>query len=693
MAIARITGSGVGGDANGVTGDHLTRSSLAPRSRTRAARAIALVVAMVATASLVSADAPAHAEFDPLPLAGRLVDTRPGGATVDGEMSGIGPLAAGQALSIPVAGRAGVPSSAASVALNVTVVAAREPGHISVYACDSMRPPTSNQNYIAGETRAVLAVTALADDGAACVWSHGEVDLVVDVVGAFGDGVVALAEPARLVDTRREGGAVAAGTVLDVPVAGRAGVPDGADVAIVGVTAAFPREPGHALARSCDGDNASSTVNYRPGQPIANLAVVPLDAAGRMCVWLAGTSDLVVDVFAWATDDELPTLASPARILDTRPGGATVDGTFSGIGARPGGSTLELPVAGRGGVPSSAGAVALNVTMVAAREPGHVIAHGGGAARPITSNVNAATGETIANAAFVSVGASGEVCLFTHGATDLVVDVVGWLPGPAPSDASGCGPSTLFPDFRMVALYGNDVDARLGVLGEQPPDAAADRLFEFADPYAAGDRPVLGAFELIATIATSFPGPSGLYRAPSSAEHVQRYLDAANANGVHLILDIQPGRGDFLTELRRYDEFLREPNVHAALDPEWNVGPGQVPGQVVGQVSAFEVNEIADYLSGIVAEEGLPEKMLVVHQFQDRMLTDREALREPPGVAVTIHMDGFGTQSQKLATYDVVAASPPFTNGFKLFLDEDIDMFTPGEVLDLDPVPDLITYQ
>jgi hypothetical protein len=288
------------------------------------------------------------------------------------------------------------------------------------------------------------------------------------------------------------------------------------------------------------------------------------------------------------------------------------------------------------------------------------------------------------------------VCLRTHAATHLVVDVVGWMSGPpAPGDAEGgCGaPAPLFPGRRIVALYGNDASAALGVLGEQSPAAAADRLAEIAAPYQAGDRPVEGAFELIATIATSAPGASGLYRAPSSAEHVQRYLDVAQERGLHLILDIQPGRADFLPELQRYDEFLRHPNVHAALDPEWHVEPGQVPGEVVGQVDATEVNQVADYLAGIVAEEGLPEKMLIVHQFQDRMLTNRELLREPPGVAVTIHMDGFGTQQQKLNTYAVVEASPPFSNGFKLFYDEDIDMFEPWEVLNLEPVPDLITYQ
>ena len=213
------------------------------------------------------------------------------------------------------------------------------------------------------------------------------------------------------------------------------------------------------------------------------------------------------------------------------------------------------------------------------------------------------------------------------------------------------GGRVLLPHRRLVALYGNDRSAALGVLGEQPPDAAAARLAAVAEPYRAGDRAVLGAFELIATVATRAPGADGLYRAPSDPAFVQRYLDAARAHGLYLILDLQPGRSDFLTEARRYEEFLRQPDVGLALDPEWRMGPNQVPGDGVGQVSAAEVNAVLDYVAGLVAEELLPQKLVVVHQFQLRMVTDRDTLRAPPGLAVMIHMDGFGTHAQKLGTY------------------------------------------
>jgi hypothetical protein len=645
------------------------------------------------------------AAFTPVAVPSRLVDTRPGAGTVDGQLAGIGLRPAGGTLRIPVVGRAGVGADAETVAVNVTVDAATEQGFLTVHSCDAERPVASNVNYTPGATVAALALSRVAADGSICVFNHGATHLVVDVVGGFPAGDVApLPAPRRVLDTRPASSTVdgqfarigvrPSGETLRLPVAGRAGVPPEARSVVLAVTADAARDAGFVTVHACDAPRPNaSTLNYLAGETIANAAITRLGADGDVCLHTVGATDLLVDVTAWFPGDAVALLDEPRRLVDTRAGTSTIDGQLQGIGVRPAGGALELVVGGRAGVPVEAGVVLLNVTVDAARQPGFVTLFPGGLDRPTASNLNYAAGDTIANAAVTRVGADGEVCVFTSGATDLVVDVVGWLPGPAPVGDAGCPSAPLFPSRRLVAMYGNDVSAQLGVLGEQPPAAAAQRLAGLVEPFRAGDRPVQGAFELIATIATSFPGADGLYRSPSTAEHVQRYLDVAIADDLYLILDIQPGRSDFLTELRRYEGFLRRPNVGVALDPEWRVGPGQVPGQVVGQVAAAEVNAVADYVAGIVAEEGLPDKLLVVHQFQERMITDRHLLREPPGVVLTIHMDGFGTRSQKLATYGVVHADPPFSNGFKLFFDEDVDMFSPGDVLALDPVPDLVTYQ
>jgi hypothetical protein len=145
--------------------------------------------------------------------------------------------------------------------------------------------------------------------------------------------------------------------------------------------------------------------------------------------------------------------------------------------------------------------------------------------------------------------------------------------------------------------------------------------------------------------------------------------------------------------VRKYEQFLLEPDVGVALDPEWRMGPNERPGDGVGHVTAEEVNTVVDYLVDIVRRERLPQKLLVIHQFQDQMIRNRDRLRAPEELSVNIHMDGFGSRSQKLATYSRTIVEPPMSNGFKLFYDEDTDLFQPHEVLRFDVVPDLITYQ
>lgn len=262
----------------------------------------------------------------------------------------------------------------------------------------------------------------------------------------------------------------------------------------------------------------------------------------------------------------------------------------------------------------------------------------------------------------------------------------------APPQLPGGGREIL-PAHRVVAYYGNAQSAALGVLGETGPQDAAPRLAAAAVPFATPDRPVLGAFELIVSVVQGSPGPDGDFTAPTPPEQIQPWLDAARANKFLLILDVQPGRASFVDEVKRYEPFLRQPDVSLALDPEWRMGPTEIPGKTIGSVDVAEVNEVSAWLSDIVEQGNLPQKLFVVHQFTTSMITNREALADRPGLATVVHIDGFGTPSQKLEKYQALQLGPPFYNGFKLFYDEDTDMLTPAKALALQPPPDLITYQ
>lgn len=256
-------------------------------------------------------------------------------------------------------------------------------------------------------------------------------------------------------------------------------------------------------------------------------------------------------------------------------------------------------------------------------------------------------------------------------------------------------PDRVFEDQRIVAYYGNHVSPLLGVLGETGPEAAVARVKAAAARFDAPDKKATGAFEMIVTVAQASAGADRNYSHPSKVEDVARWIDVAEREGLYVILDIQPGRSDFYTETVRYRELLLRPNVGLALDPEWRMGPTQRPGQTVGSVTAAEVNRVSKWLSDLVIENDLPEKMFIVHQFQSRMIKNRQDLVNRPGLATVIHADGFGGRAIKLQTYSIIKVGPPFYNGFKLFIDEDTRIFQPQEVLSFDtvPVPDLITYQ
>jgi hypothetical protein len=256
------------------------------------------------------------------------------------------------------------------------------------------------------------------------------------------------------------------------------------------------------------------------------------------------------------------------------------------------------------------------------------------------------------------------------------------------------GGRTILPKWRVVAFYGAPQDPQLGVLGIGPPDRAARRLERQARAYRRPGRPVLPALELISTIAANAPGAAGDYANRQPPRVIERYLAAARRRRALLLLDVQPGGADFMSEVRALRRWLEEPDVGLALDPEWRVGPGEVPGQLLGSTDAATINQVSAYLSRIVREGDLPQKLLVVHRFTHDMIRDEERLRRHPGIALTINVDGFGDRPIKIAKYrEFTRSRRRKPNGFKLFYEEDTNLMKPRQVLRLRPPPDLVVYE
>lgn len=257
------------------------------------------------------------------------------------------------------------------------------------------------------------------------------------------------------------------------------------------------------------------------------------------------------------------------------------------------------------------------------------------------------------------------------------------------------GGHRLFENERMVAIYGHPGSTVLGALGEQDLDGAVERVREVAAPYGADGAEVLPTFEIITTIASAEPGPRGDYSRRTDPEVLRPWVDRAAEEGFYVVLDLQPGRTDFLEQAQDYEELLLEPHVGLALDPEWRLEPDQVHLRQIGSVRAEEVQRVADWLAALTREHRLPQKALVLHQFRLAMLPDRDTIVTPPELAIVVHMDGQGAIEDKYGTYELITtgAEDRWVWGWKNFYDEDIPTPTPDEVLAVDPLPWFVTYQ
>lgn len=255
------------------------------------------------------------------------------------------------------------------------------------------------------------------------------------------------------------------------------------------------------------------------------------------------------------------------------------------------------------------------------------------------------------------------------------------------------GGMLLSPGRFFVAYYGLPGAPALGVLGSGTPAQIWPRLMREVRAFRTPTLQVQPVFEVIATVASRGPGRYGDFTSDIPASVVRTYIQAAHRLGALVVLDVQPGRSTFTNVVRRWTWALRDPWVGLALDPEWRMGPGQVPGRVIGSVNGREVDQAAAWLDALVAAKGLPQKLFLVHEFIPSMITNRGAIRGFPHLAMVQQADGFGTPREKLASYRAIADPARFIEGFKLFYAWDVNRMRPKQVLALRPRIHFVSFQ
>jgi hypothetical protein len=265
-------------------------------------------------------------------------------------------------------------------------------------------------------------------------------------------------------------------------------------------------------------------------------------------------------------------------------------------------------------------------------------------------------------------------------------------------------PGSILPARRIVAFYGNPLSKKMGILGELPPD---QMLAKFDKEIAAWQKadpatPVQPALHLIAVVAQGAPGRDGKYRLRMTDSLVDLVLSWAAKRNAIVFLDVQVGHSTVQEELPRLVPFLKRPNVHLGIDPEFSMkerkGDRSKPGDRIGTMDASDVNYAIGLLADIVKQNNLPPKVLVVHRFTRNMLTNAKQIKLDPRVQVVINMDGWGQPWLKYDSYRAyVEAEPVQFTGFKLFYHNDTKkgdpILTPSEVLLLNPKPHYIQYQ
>jgi len=262
-------------------------------------------------------------------------------------------------------------------------------------------------------------------------------------------------------------------------------------------------------------------------------------------------------------------------------------------------------------------------------------------------------------------------------------------------------PGAILPFKRIIAYYGNFYSAGMGILGALPPDQMLAKLqgevkkWQLADPAI----PVIPAIHYIAVTAQGKPGKNDMYRLRMPFAQIDKALELAKKINAIVFLDVQTGHSTLQQELPALEPYLKMPNVHLGIDPEFAMHNGKVPSTVIGSLDAADINYASSYLVELTKKYSLPPKILVVHRFTEGMITNYKKIATHPEVQIVMNMDGWGFPAKKVNSYKVAIVKEPvqFT-GFKLFYKNDLTtgakaLMTPAEVLSMYPSPIYIQYQ
>jgi uncharacterized repeat protein (TIGR03803 family) len=357
----------------------------------------------------------------------RLVDTRP-------DRGGSGPIPGGtfQSFPIPQEGGCNIPDTAAAYSLNVSVVPQGQLGYLTIWPTGEGRPVVATLNSLDGRIKADAAIVPAGANGAVSVYVTNTTNVILDINGYFAPvsgSTLAFypLTPCRVADTRNSSYPQGLGPPYlhglqerDFPILNATSCNIPASAAAYSLNfSVVPHGPLGYMTVWPTGQSRPvvSTLNDLPAQIIANAALVPVGASGKVSVYPSNDTDLIIDIngyFAPAGTGGLSLYAvAPCRVIDTRQLGPP----FSG--------TLTPPVNVTGsfcGPPATAQAYVFNATVVPTGGLGYLTLWPDGEPKPLVSTLNALDGSITNNMAIVP-SPNGKVDAFASGITQLILDI------------------------------------------------------------------------------------------------------------------------------------------------------------------------------------------------------------------------------------------------------------------------------
>ncbi|HLJ48609.1 MAG TPA: FG-GAP-like repeat-containing protein [Bryobacteraceae bacterium] len=365
----------------------------------------------------------------------RIMDTRGAAGTFGGPR-----MAGGSTRTVPIPkSGCGIPASASAYSLNITVVPPGPLTYLSIWPAGQTQPVVSTLNSFDGRIVANAAIVPAGSGGAINVFVSDASDVIIDINGYFAPPTMSgrlsfySLPPCRVADTRNPTGPLggplmAGGSTRSFPIpSSSCGVPPTALAYSFNLTV-VPRRPLGYLTTWPSGQPQPlvSTLNSPDGEVVANAAIVPSGSNGAISVFVTDDTDVIIDINGYFGPPDSPAAQSlytvtPCRVADTRGG---FDAPFGSPGLAANGSrSFPIPTSVCSGIPATAQAYSLNVTVVPNGPLNYLTTWPTGQMQPVVSTLNSPAGLVVANAAIVPSGTGGAISVFVTNPTNLILDI------------------------------------------------------------------------------------------------------------------------------------------------------------------------------------------------------------------------------------------------------------------------------